>query len=132
MKKIILIGWVLFNITACGERTSSTNKEDLADLNKLFDTYYEERLRLYPLEATLNGDNRYNHLLPINIAEGYRDTLHNFYSRYLNAIEKYDTSKLAGDDLNSYKIFEREMRMQLEALDLKLSINFGEINILPF
>ena len=108
-------------MTACNQESATTNKESNTDLNKMFDDYYEERLKLYPLEATQNGDNRYNDLLPINITEAYRDTLHNFYSRYLTDVEKYDTSKLNENDLISYKIFDREMKMQLEALDLNIA-----------
>ena len=100
---------------------TATNKESNPGLNKMFDTYYEERLKLYPLEATQNGDSRYNDLLPINITSAYRDTLHNFYSPYLTAVEKYDTSKLNDNDLISYRIFDREMKMQLEALGLGIA-----------
>ncbi len=76
--------------------------------------------KLYPVEATQNGDNRYNDKLPIYITESYKDTLHNFYTKYLNEVEKYDTSTLNENDLISYKIFDREMKMQLEALDLNI------------
>lgn len=110
-------------MAACTQESTTTtkNKESNAVLNKMFDNYYEERLKLYPLEATQNGDNRYNDLLPINITEAYRDTLRNFYSRYLTEVEKYDTSKLNENDLISYKIFDREMKMQSEALDLNIA-----------
>ena len=128
MKQILFFTLILFNMMACNQEstTTTTKKESNADLNKMFDNYYEERLKLYPLEATQNGDNRYNDLLPINITDAYRDTLHNFYSRYLTDVEKYDTSKLDDNDLISYRIFDREMKMQSEALDLKIA-NPGEM-----
>ena len=43
-----------------------------ANVAKLFADYYEERLRLYPTEATFAGDDRYNDQLPNNITEGFR------------------------------------------------------------
>jgi uncharacterized protein (DUF885 family) len=133
MKQILLITLILFNMAGCNEEITNTNKESNTDLNKMFNDYYEERLKLYPLEATQNGDNRYNDRLPINITEAYRDTLHNFYSLYLAAVEKYDTTKLNENDLISYKIFDREMKMQLEALDLNIA-NPGEMSFyyIPF
>ena len=86
----------------------------------MFDNYHEDRMQLYPVEATQNGDNRYNDKLPIYITESFKDTLDNFYTKYLNVVEKYDTSTLDENDLISYKIFDREMKMQLEALDLNI------------
>jgi uncharacterized protein (DUF885 family) len=121
MRQIIYISLVLFTIISCDQKTATTKKESNTALNKMFDDYYEDRLKLYPLEATQIGDNRYNGLLPINITEAYGDTLHNFYTRYLTAVEKYDTAKLTENDLISYKIFDREMNMQLEALELGIA-----------
>ncbi len=133
MKQVIFITLIVFNIISCNQKVSIVNKESNTGLNKMFDNYYEDRLKLYPVEATQNGDNRYNDLLPIYITESYRDTLHIFYRKYLDAVEKYDTSKLDGNDLISYKIFDREMKMQLEALDLNI-VNPGEMACLyiPF
>ena len=121
MKKILLTCFIFFNIIACNRKIPPPARQSNAALNKMFDDYYEERLKLFPLEATQNGDNRYNDLLPINITQAYRDTLHNFYSRYLRAVEKYDMAKLDDDDLISYKIFDREMKMQIESLDLGMA-----------
>lgn len=117
MKLTLIFSLIIVCGLSCKQKTSSTKKTNTT-LNKMFDDYYEERLKLYPLEATQNGDKRYNDLLPVNITDAYRDTLHNFYSRYLQAVEKYDTASLNENDFISYKIFDREMKMQMEALSL--------------
>jgi hypothetical protein len=48
-------------------KLSNTNPVNAAnkELAALFDSYWEERMKLFPLEATALGDNRYNDLLPI-------------------------------------------------------------------
>ncbi len=120
MKKLVFITLVLLTIISCNQQTSTTIKVCNTALNKMFDNYYEDRMKLYPTEATQNGDNRYNDQLPIYITESFKDKLHNFYTKYLNEVEKYDTSTLGENDLISYKIFDREMKMQLEALDLNI------------
>ena len=120
MNKFVFTTLVLLVITGCNQPASTTANMDNAALNKMFDNYYEDRMKLYPLEATQNGDNRYNDQLPIYITESYKDTVQNFYKKYLNEVEKYDTSTLDENDLISYKIFDREMKMQLEALDLNI------------
>ncbi|MDQ6763184.1 MAG: DUF885 domain-containing protein [Bacteroidota bacterium] len=125
MKKILPTVFVLLSLVACNEKTSMAHRESNKDLNRMFDDYYEKRMKLFPLESTQNGESRYNDLLPANISDTYRDTLKNFYNNYLSAVEKYDTSKMDENDLLSYKIFDREMKMQLEALDLDI-INPGD------
>ncbi|MDB5200400.1 MAG: hypothetical protein JWO92_2363 [Chitinophagaceae bacterium] len=122
MKKIFLAMSIITGFITCSQKNTSNNYSAMPDtsFNKMLDDYYEQRMKLYPLEATQNGDNRYNDQLPINITTAYKDTLKNFYTNYLAAVEKFDTSKLDTNDLISYKIFYREMKMQLEALDLNV------------
>jgi len=50
------------------------------DLSKLFNNYSEERMKLFPLEATQNGDNRYNDQMEIAFTDSFRDKLRAFYS----------------------------------------------------
>jgi len=85
-----------------------------ADINKLFDDYYEERMKLFPLEATTNGDNRYNDQLHLDFTDSFRDSLKRFYNRYLLRVNTYDRSSLNENDMISYDIFKREMVISLE------------------
>ena len=101
------------------------NKDDKG-LSKLFDNYWEDRMKLYPLEATQNGDNRYNDRMEIAFTDSFRDTLRQFYTNYLNQITKVDTQGLAQNDKISFNIFKREMEIQLE--DLKFPGNYIPFN----
>ena len=125
MRKIFFATCMMIEIISCKQKDSSNNSDvgsSDTSFNKMLDDYFEQRMKLYPLEATQNGDNRYNDQLPVNITDSYKDTLHNFYSHFLTAVSAVDTSKLNANDLISYKIFTREMKMQLEALDLNLIV----------
>ena len=82
----------------------------------MFEKYYEERMRLFPLESTANGENRYNDLLPVDFTDSYRDTLRNFFNTYLTYVTKYDRETLNDNDKISYDIFKREMQMNIEGL----------------
>lgn len=129
MKQLFYIFFILTGIMSCNQKNSPDSsgmvKSDTS-FNKMLDDYFEQRMKLYPLEATQNGDNRYNDQLPVNITDAYKDTLRNFYTHYLNAVTAVDTSKLNSNDFISYKIFIREMKMQLKALDL--NIITGDVN----
>src|SRR4051812_43988059 len=110
MKNLSLALILLVLISSCQSKTKKEMPEQSSkDLKQLFDNYYEERLKYFPLEATAIADKRYNDQLPIDISDSYRDTLKNFYQKYLDAISKYDRNTLTGQDILSYDIFKREM-----------------------
>lgn len=118
---------------ACNNLPQSTgkvvaSKEAKADtgLAKLFDTYWEDRMKLFPLEATQSGDNRYNDRLTIQFTDSFRDTLQQFYSGYLQKIKGYDRNSLDEDDRISYDIFTYEMQVQLDGL--KFHTNYIPFN----
>jgi len=92
--------------------TAGTND----DLSNLFNNYWEERMKLFPIEATQNGDNRYNDQMEIDFTDSFREKLREFYSNYLNQVLKFDSTDLGDNDRISYNIFKREMEMQLEGL----------------
>ena len=50
---------------------------------RLLNEYYEDRMRYFPMEATQNGDYRYNDQFPIEFTNSYQDSLRNFYGSYL-------------------------------------------------
>ena len=104
-------------LAACKQKNQPmTNEVKQQDIQAMFEEYYEERLRLYPLEATAIGDHRYNDQLPAETSDAYREKLTAFYKKYALAIAKFDRSKLEGQDVISYDIFKREMDIQLEGL----------------
>ena len=64
-------------------------------LSQLFDNYYEDRLKLFPLEATDIGDNRYNNLLPNDGSKAYIFKLNQFYDNYLRQLNNYKRQAIA-------------------------------------
>lgn len=73
-------------------------------------------MQLFPVEATSNGDNRYNDLLPADFTDSYRRRIKDFYSRYLSYISAFDRDKLNENDKDSYDIFKHEVEIGLEGL----------------
>ncbi|WP_207491997.1 DUF885 domain-containing protein [Aridibaculum aurantiacum] len=112
--KYLLILVCIATAMAC----SNTNNQSSAgnELPALLERYYQERLKLFPLEATQNGDNRYNNRLNIDFTQSFRDTLRNFYNSYLQEVTKFNREELNNNDQLSYDIFKREMEMSLEGL----------------
>lgn len=86
-----------------------------AQLNRLYDEYWEETLKLNPVQATFQGDNRYNDQLPDFGTAAYRKQSHDFTARWLKKIESIDADGLTGQDLLSYQIFVRDSNSSLES-----------------
>src|SRR5450755_4043288 len=102
---------------------------------RVLNDYYDDRMKYFPLEATQNGDNRYNDQFPVDFTDSYLDTLRNFYGRYLDKILVFDRDKLNQNDQISYDIFTREMKMYLEGLDFHFTINIvtmPNLQYMPF
>lgn len=117
--RYIAIFCCMYVLLSCNNHPADSDSKSKNDgLSGVFNNYWEERMKLFPLEATANGDNRYNDRLNIDFTDSFRDTLREFYSRYANAVNGFDTSALNATDRTSYDVFKREMQMQLEGLSL--------------
>ena len=131
MKKLVLASLVAAAFaTACNQTktadTTTTNgtpatgaaADSTQGLTGLFSSYWEQNSRLFPLDATAFGDNRFNDQLPNNQTRAFRDTLRNFYQGYLTRLEKFDRATLSDNDKISYDIFAYEMKHGLAGLKL--------------
>ncbi len=106
-------------LAGCSNNNSKKAIERNKDFAKKLDAYYEERLQLFPLEATSNGDNRYNDKLYADFTDSYRAKLKAFYESNLNDIKKFNRDELNDNDKISYDVFKREMEMNLKGLTFK-------------
>ena len=116
MKKIFFIFAVVIGLTSCKLNSDNQQGEPNKELTALFDKYYEENLKLFPLSATFNGDNRYNDLLPVDFTDSYREKQIEFYTRYLTLLSKFDRDKLNDEDRISYDIFKHDNELAVEGL----------------
>ncbi|NDK39643.1 DUF885 family protein [Pseudoxanthomonas gei] len=85
-----------------------------AQLQKLYVDYWEEVLKLNPIQATFQGDPRYNDQLPDFGSAAFRQQQHDFTARWLKTIEDVGSAGLTGQDLLSYEIFVRDSKNSLE------------------
>jgi uncharacterized protein (DUF885 family) len=81
--------------------------------------YHEERLQLFPLEATAAGDNRYNDTLPNALTKAYRNQLKEFYSRVQKALLHYERKTLSENDKMNYDVLLWECNIALEGEQFK-------------
>lgn len=103
-------------IISCNPESATQAPESNAAFDRLLKNYYETTLRLNPLQATQNGDNRYNDLLPNNITVSYRNELGAFYQSYLDSLKQFDRASLAYSDQISYDVLLWETQINLDGL----------------
>ncbi|WP_108773738.1 DUF885 domain-containing protein, partial [Xanthomonas fragariae] len=81
----------------------------------LYDQYWDASLKLNPLQATLQGEGRYNDQLPNFLSPTFRQQSHEFTVLWLGKAEALGPEGLSGQDLLSYQIFVRDARGALAA-----------------
>lgn len=83
-------------------------------LSQLYADYREASLQLNPLQATLQGDTRFDDQLPNYLSADFRARSHAFTEEWLDKAEAIGTDGLQGQDLLSYEIFVHDARTALE------------------
>jgi uncharacterized protein (DUF885 family) len=127
MKKIVLC--LLTGILFCACESKPKNNEEL---NTLFENYYQERLKFFPLEATSQGDTSLNDQLPIDISETYRKNLLGFYQKYSAALDNFSENQLNEEEKVFYSTLRFSINTEIEGLSFpKHLIPFNQFDGLP-
>ena len=95
-------------------RAPMTNNAKAKQLDALYAQYWEESLKLNPLGATYQGDNRFNDQLPDFYSAAFRKQNHDFTARWLKKVESVGRGGLSGQALISYDIFVHDSKASLE------------------
>ena len=122
MRKIVLGALAVAMLSSFNKQVGNST----ARLDAMLDKYWQERMRLFPVEATGYGDNRYNDKMTITIAESFRDSTLRFYKRYLREAKKIDSASLDKGHQMSLRLFKYEMEMDIEGL--KFPTHYMPIN----
>ncbi|WP_416441935.1 DUF885 domain-containing protein [Leeuwenhoekiella sp. A16] len=118
MTKLLLTLICFSCLLSCKNEPKEENQEIAAntEFNTLLDNYYEDGLKLNPLNATTSGDMRYNDKFPNTLSQEYTDSLKNYYQHYKEEASQFDASNLNETDLMSKAILDWECDINLETL----------------
>ncbi len=132
MKKLIYIAIIAASFSACKNSSTSANNAESTksvgntpSVSAVLQGYYDERMRLFPFEATSNGISTYNDQFPIDISDAYRDTVKQFFQKYKTQLTAIDVSKLSDRERMSYDILNWDLDVAIEGF------NFPD-NLMPF
>ena len=92
------------------------NNDKSLEIAQVFENYYQESLKLYPLQATSQGDLRYNDFLPNDLSDEFRKKEKEFYTFYKSQLNNFPDHKLNENDLLSKKVLLWECDLSLKRL----------------
>ncbi|MBK1894705.1 DUF885 domain-containing protein [Chryseobacterium paridis] len=113
-KGIVCLGLAI-GLTACKKSDSPLTKVTPTNLDSIASNYYEQYLKLYPLDATSQGDTRYNDQLPINIDKDFISGEIAFYNSIQNQLDKVDYKSLSDEDKVVYDVLDYTLKDKIEA-----------------
>ena len=114
MKNLILFCLLFFAISSCDQK--STKIENNLEFNNILENYYQDGLKLNPINATNEGDSRYNDKFPELITNDYKNKQEKYYNKYLNEVSKFKMNDLSDVDKMSKSILEWECKTNLKSL----------------
>lgn len=118
MKKTFLFLFALTTILqSCGKKEPVTT--DNKELSETLEHYYEERMKLFPMEATMAGDSLYNNILPNTLTDEYSEKVKSFFTKYKESLSKFKEDGLSENDKLSIALLKWECDINLEQLDFK-------------
>jgi len=105
---------LLLSLFACGgEPEPAKATMNGAEFDTLLAEYDERRLELNPLDATFQGDARYNDRLPNTLTQAYQQESETFYTKYAALLEQVDRSTLDATQRVSYDVLRWETDIHL-------------------
>lgn len=129
---LLFVFCLLGNRSTAQMKSVTLLKEKKNTLNQLFENYYQDRLKLFPLEATSAGDDRYNNLLYNDGSRDFLNRKHDFYVKYKRGLAKFKPETLTSEDKISYYILKEIIDRELEVEQFKTErMPFAQFYALP-
>lgn len=111
MKKFLLFCFSII-LLACQEKNST----DLVSFDDFLENYYQENIKLYRINATFQGDSRYNDTLPNFLSSSFEAKEKAFFQSYLNEVANYPDTLLSEEQQLSKKVLKWECEMYLQGI----------------
>lgn len=101
-------------VMSCKKTDYPLTRETPAEIDSIAANYYENYLKLYPLEATAQGDLRYNDQLPVNIDKDFISGEISFYNSVQNQMKKVEYDKLSDEKKTVYDVLDYTLKDKIE------------------
>ena len=132
MKKTFLFIASTITIIACQQKSKSVATAANPKFAVMCEQYYQDGLKLYPLNATYIGDERYNDQLPNDGSQAFINAAKSFNERYLDSLKAYQRESLDANDKLSFDDMKDQLDMNLEGFKYHFEyLPFNQMFALP-
>ena len=122
-RTVLIIVSSFLLLLACEKETTLQGSADTsANFSQMLKDYYEEGLKLDPINATFQGDSRYNDQFPNTLSKEYRDQKRAYYSKYLEALNQFKEEDLKESERMSKATLKWECDINLEELEFRTDL----------
>ncbi|WP_435623075.1 DUF885 domain-containing protein [Flagellimonas sp.] len=111
----ILFGFLfsLLLISCKSEPKAETSLDVSTDFAAVLDSYYEDGLKLNPVNATMAGDRRYNHLFPNVLSKDFKTELKQHFTSYKEKLGQFNDADLSPSEQMSKAVLQWECDINL-------------------
>lgn len=118
MKKITILLVSLFCLQSCKQASQKEEKPNRsAEFSALLDNYYEDGLKLNPVNATTAGDHRYDNLYPNQLSDEHRAKVKTHFEAYKNKLNDFPDESLTESERMSKAILAWQCDINLNEFD---------------
>lgn len=121
-KKICALICLSILFVSCKNDVNKNNVEENSSgvaFNTMLDDYYEEGLKLNPINATFAGDNRYNNSFPNTLSQEYTTKIKAYYTNYLEQLSQYSDDNLSESEQMSKAVLKWDCDINLQRLTFR-------------
>ncbi len=122
MQKLFIFCFLTLGFTSCKNDTKTpieTSNTTSEQFSTILDNYYEDGLKLNPLNATAAGDNRYNDQFPNPLSDEHSTNLKAYYTRYNDLLKGIDETQLSESEKMTKAILQWECDINLEKFNFR-------------
>ena len=120
-KKSLVYIFAITLLVGCKEeaKTDASTVSMSSEFNTLLDNYYEDGLKLNPIQATFAGDNRYNDQFPNPLAPENIAKAKAHFKSYKDSLAGFPEANLTETERMTKEILLWECNMALEGMNFK-------------
>lgn len=123
-QKIASISILLLLCVSCEQPSTDEVKDDKShpvSIDRVFEAYYQFKMRINPIEGTKAGIEEYDHVLANYISKEFQKSSITQYTNFLNASKTYNEDQLSESELMSLRVLQWDCEIKREGLTNKLA-----------
>jgi uncharacterized protein (DUF885 family) len=110
-------------MNGCAPKNKEQKRDDESKLKlaRIMENYYKERMQIFPIESTMNGEEQYNDKLYPDFTDSYRKGIKALYQKTLDSLQSINRESLNDTDKINYDFTKEYVSLLSQELDYKFN-----------